>query len=139
MPTFTLTGVLLMTVNENVKKMLALLAVMDDTQEHINRMKVNLDDKIRALRAETATQTTNLHATFDEQVTMLEKLLGITPSRPTTAPRRQGMFDDPWSDEVVFTQQARKKPNLNALKEQAFSYIGKQMMNPTDKKGNKDG
>lgn len=116
-----------MEVKEDVKKILALLALIDDTQEQIKRIKTFFDDQIRTIKSEAITQTTTLQATLDEQYAMLTQLTSNQEED-----RMNGVLDEVFGER----QRGRTNPSLrkpiNRIKEQALLYIGRLMAYPVE-------
>lgn len=106
-----------MEVNNRVKKVLAMLALVDDTQEQINRLKAEVDERIKIIKSEYSERINTLKNTLIEQQNMLTPFLGRELDRPRVS-TRSGGFSPPNSD-------------IQILKARAARYIGEQVLNPT--------
>lgn len=118
-----------MEVNNRVKKVIAMLAVIDDTMEQIQRVKTELDERLRQVKSEYAQRITELRSSLQENHDVLETICGPEYDvdrvvRPATSRARQerereaSSFGIPTSD----TQMLRAR---------AIRYIGEEIINPT--------
>lgn len=110
-------------MNEQVKKVLAMLALVDDTREQIRRIKTSFDDQIRALKTQATQQTTALEASLNEQIQMLSDLTGDGPY--------MGDNDRFRGNETRTGARLRGSTNrLDKIKDQALLYIGDRIAYP---------
>lgn len=109
-----------MEVNNKAKKVMALMAVIDDTQQQIRRVKHAFDEQIRLIRTQSATQTDNLQLELNLQFEALQNLVGRLEE---VSDRDRGI------------PPARRSTNfVDRMKERAFVYIGKQLLYPEPEK-----
>jgi hypothetical protein len=116
--------------NDKVKKILALLALIDDTQDQVTRIKDDINNKMRALDQELETTTTGLKATLNQQYSILGGMIGLDADNEDT---------ETWdmdNNRGRLTHQGPRrrnpvKPARNHVKEAAFIYIGRELAYPT--------
>ena len=110
-----------MEVNARVKKVIAVMAVIDHTQQDIRRVRNSFEDQIRALKSQMTEQTTALETELNDQLRALDSLL------PVSALSRDV--------ELVRNARARIMPKktlnvFDTIKENALLYIGQQIVHP---------
>lgn len=113
-----------MQVNDKVKKILAALALIDDTQEQITIVKGLYSKQIEALQDEASSKVSSFKNTMNDQMIMLRQLIE-EPGEIT--------------ETVSFSSRsATTKNHINDLKNKALLYIGRQMAYPSREEGEKD-
>ncbi len=106
-----------MEVNSNVKKVIATMALIADTQDQINRVKAELDASLRTARLEYDTRLRDLRNSLQEHHDMLGSICGPEYDQPRNRSSR-GSYQEATSDAQI-------------LRARATRYIGEQVLNPT--------
>ena len=83
-----------MKVNDNVKKALAIMAIIEDTEEQIKRTKSELEDRIRTVKAEFTARIENMRRSLKENHAMLTTICGPEYDAPRVR-SRNAIWDNP--------------------------------------------
>jgi hypothetical protein len=107
-----------MELNANVKKIVAMLALIDDTQDQINRIKAEQELEVRALKIAYDVRLRELRRVLDEHHNMLTSVCGPEYDEPRIRAASGRMVSPATSDAQIF-------------RARAVRYIGEQVLNPT--------